>query len=270
MGIFGRIWRLIKGWLLIGVEKAEDPEVVLAEAQEAMRHDVEKAKESAVQAIAARNQLRGVLQEQTNRAAALEARARAAIQQGEDDLARDLLVEKANLDSSIVSLKEQLATAEQAAENVKESIRRLEAQYRQRTAQRLALVAGWKQAQIQEKINKSLSGISLDSQDQAFTRAEEKIREMKAKASAREELADSGLGKKLQKLDNVVVNQQAEAELARLKAELGGGAPVKAGEDQLARLKAEMAKEQPQQQVRAGSGFSGDEDDTPPVRNIEV
>ena len=27
MGVFGRIWRLIKGWLLIGVEKAEDPEV---------------------------------------------------------------------------------------------------------------------------------------------------------------------------------------------------------------------------------------------------
>ena len=29
MGIFGRIWRIIKGWLLIGVEKAEDPEVIL-------------------------------------------------------------------------------------------------------------------------------------------------------------------------------------------------------------------------------------------------
>ena len=43
MGIFGRIWRVIKGWLLIGVEKAEDPEVVLAEAHESMRREMDKA-----------------------------------------------------------------------------------------------------------------------------------------------------------------------------------------------------------------------------------
>src|SRR5437764_11725041 len=63
MGIFGRIWRVIKGWLLIGVEKAEDPEVILAEAQESMRRELAKAKENAVVAIAQRNQLRQMLAE---------------------------------------------------------------------------------------------------------------------------------------------------------------------------------------------------------------
>ena len=51
MGIFGRIWRLIKGWLLIGVEKAEDPEVILAEAQESMRRELEKAKEQVLNVL---------------------------------------------------------------------------------------------------------------------------------------------------------------------------------------------------------------------------
>ena len=37
------------------VEKAEDPEVILKEAQESMTRELEKAKEQAVQAIAARN-----------------------------------------------------------------------------------------------------------------------------------------------------------------------------------------------------------------------
>ena len=50
MGIFGRMWRVIKGWLNIGVEKLEDPQVILAEAQESMRVELAKAKESAVQA----------------------------------------------------------------------------------------------------------------------------------------------------------------------------------------------------------------------------
>ena len=40
VGLFGRIWRVIKGWLLIGVEKAEDPEVILTEAKEAMEREL--------------------------------------------------------------------------------------------------------------------------------------------------------------------------------------------------------------------------------------
>ena len=36
MGLFSRLWRVIRGWLLLGVEKAEDPEIVLTEAKEAM------------------------------------------------------------------------------------------------------------------------------------------------------------------------------------------------------------------------------------------
>ena len=39
-----------------------------------------------------------------------------------------------------------------------------------RRAERLALVAKWKQAQIQEKLNKALGGISLDGSNEAFDR----------------------------------------------------------------------------------------------------
>src|SRR5689334_24942054 len=146
MGIFGRIWRLIKGWLLIGVEKAEDPEVILAEAQESMRRELEKAKEQAVQAIAARNQLRGVLQDQQNQAAALETRARTALGAGQEDLARQMLMEKATLDENVGRLTAQLEQADAAAETIKANIKKMEAHVRQRAAQRLALTTSWKQA----------------------------------------------------------------------------------------------------------------------------
>src|SRR6476661_6341926 len=55
VGLFSRIWRVIKGWLLIGVEKAEDPEIILTEAKEAMDRELAKAKEAAVTAIGQRN-----------------------------------------------------------------------------------------------------------------------------------------------------------------------------------------------------------------------
>jgi phage shock protein A len=254
MGIFGRIWRLIKGWLLIGVEKAEDPEVILTEAQESMRRELEKAKESAVQAIAARNQLRNVLQDQQNQSAALEARARAALRTGDEELARQLLVEKATYDKNIDGLRAQLEQAEQAAEAVKANIKQMEAHVRQRAAQRLALVAGWKQAKIQEQLNKALSGISLDGHDQAFTRAEERIRELQSKADARLELAEGGLQQRVLKLESVVAGEQADQALAAMKAEMGM-LPNTVEEDPLAKLKAEIESKEREEQ---------------PVRNLEV
>jgi phage shock protein A len=256
MGIFARMWRLVKGWLLIGVEKAEDPEVILAEAQDSMRRELEKAKENAVQAIAARNQLRGVLQDQLNHSANLEAKARAALKQGDEELARQLLVEKQTYDQNIEGLKTQLAQADQAAESVKASIKQMEGHVRQRAAQRLALVAGWKQAKIQEQLNKALSGISLEGHDQAFTRAEEKMRELQSKADARMELSQGGMQQRLAKLENVVAVEQADEQLAAMKAQMGLSAPT-VTEDPLAKLKAEVESEQ-QKTVQQ------------PVRNLEV
>lgn len=248
MGIFGRIWRMIKGWLLIGVEKAEDPEVILKEAQESMQRELEKAKEQAVQAIAARNQLRGVLQDQQNTSAQLEAKARQALKLGDEEMARQLLIEKATYDQNIESLKGQLAQAEQAAEAVKDNIKQLDAHVRQRAAQRLALVAGWKQAKIQERLNKALSGISLDSQTQAFDRAQERIREVQAKSEARIELAAGGLQQKMAKLESAVANEAAELQLQELKAQMGLAPAPAVTDDALAKLKAEISGEQESKQ----------------------
>ncbi|MBM3458385.1 MAG: PspA/IM30 family protein [Armatimonadetes bacterium] len=259
MGIFGRIWRLVKGWLLIGVEKAEDPEVILAEAQEAMRREVEKAKESAVQAIAARNQLRNVLQDQVNQANALEAKARAAVKLGDDNLARQLLMEKANLDKSIEGLRAQLVQAEAASEAVKTSIKQMEAQLRQRTAQRLALVAGWKQAKIQESLQKALDGISLESQSEAFTRAEDRIRQLQAQSNARIELAAGNMNAQMQKLEDVVIADQVDAQLAALKAE-NSPLPSTTTVDPLARLKAEMAGQAAPQSPKAETATTDTEE----------
>ncbi len=255
--MFGRMWRVIKGWLLIGVEKAEDPEVILAEAQDSMRRELEKARESAIQAVAARNQLRTMLQDQQNRSATLEAKARAALKANDEELARHILVEKSSNDSAIEALKAQLAQAEQAAENVKSSIKQMEVHVKQRAAEQLALKTSWRQAKIQEQINKALSGISLEGQDQAFNRAKDKITELQSRADARTELAGENLNSRMTKLDNIVVNEKADAELEALKAQMGMTSTITAEDDTLARLKAEINQAPPQQQVNSGGNGQG-------------
>jgi len=221
VGLFSRIWRVIRGWLLLGVEKAEDPEIVLTEAKEAMERELAKAKESAVTAIAQRNRLRQMHDDEQKRVVELEAQARAAVRAGDDELARALLVEKANHDKTVESLSGQLAAAEQSASSVKESIRALEAQVRERAAERLRLIAGWKQAQIQEQLNKALSGVSIEGNIQAFERASNKIQELQAKADARLEVGQTDLNSRVAKLQTSVAHQQADDQLQALKQEMG-------------------------------------------------
>src|SRR5262249_19486282 len=143
------------------------------------------------------------------------------LKMGQEDLARNLLVEKGNLDTTIASLQKQLEQAEQTAEAVKESIRKMEQQVRQKAAERLALVAGWKQAQIQEKLNKALTGLSLDGHNEAFDRAADRIRGLQAKSEARLELQQGGLSEQLSKLEAHTQNTKADQELLKLKQEMG-------------------------------------------------
>jgi phage shock protein A len=228
VGLFSRIWRIIKGWLLIGVEKAEDPEVILTEAKERMDRELAKAKEAAVQAIGQRNLLRGMLADQEKRIRDLDAQARAALKSGQEDLARQILVEKTNIQKTIDSLNGQLAQAEQASAAVKENIRAMEDQVRQRAAERLALIAGWKQAQIQEKLNAALGGISMEDSSNAFERAAERVREAQAKNEARLELGSTDLNARMAQLKSTVASQEAEDELQSLKAEMGLLPPAQA------------------------------------------
>lgn len=251
MGLLARIWRIIKGWFTIAVEKAEDPEVILAEAQEAMRRSLEKAKESAVAAIQQRNLLRAMLQQQENRAAELEALARQALRSGKEETARQLLVERGAYLQQIESLRAQLEQAEQAAEAAKASIQRFEQEVRQKYAQRLATVARWKQAKIQEQLNRALSQIGMESHDEAFRRAEERVQALEAQAQARLELAQSGVTQEIEQLRASVRNTAAEEELARLKAEMGlaTSAATSDVEATLEQMKAETTAEASEQQT---------------------
>jgi phage shock protein A/DNA-binding HxlR family transcriptional regulator len=107
-------------------------------AEERMRRELAEAKERAVAAIALRNQLRYLLQQQQDKAAQLEAGARKALKQGRDDFAGQLLIEKGNMDWMITSLVAALEQAEQAAAAAKESVRALEAHFRLRQVEQAA------------------------------------------------------------------------------------------------------------------------------------
>ncbi|HTE18903.1 MAG TPA: hypothetical protein VK689_11065, partial [Armatimonadota bacterium] len=62
------------------------------------------------------------------------------------------------------------------------------------------------------------------------------------------ELAEGGLQQKMAKLENSMASDQADLQLAEMKAQMGLSAPVT--EDPLARLKAEIAEDNQAQPVQ--------------------
>ena len=213
--------RYLKGLLGFKLDQLEDPEILLQQAQMEMREAQAKNRERAVQAITAKNQLQAEVDKTEKVVANLGAKAEFALKNGDRDLARQLLVEKGQYDTALTSLKASLQQALETTEAVKTAMRHEEERIRAKTAQALSMKAQWKQAQIENSMNKALEGMSADGTDQAFERAAAKISNARSEGQARTELARESLSGKLAGLDDIQAHAAADDELAQMEQRLG-------------------------------------------------
>ncbi|MDQ2801079.1 MAG: PspA/IM30 family protein [Armatimonadota bacterium] len=219
--MFARIMRYLKGLFGMKLDQLEDPEVLLAQAQQEMKENQARNRERAVQAITQKNNLQALVEQQQKTVDNLQAKAEFALKNGDRELARQLLVEKGQYDTSLQSTRASLQTVLETTETIKVAMRREEERIRTKTAQALAMKAQWKQSQIEISMNKALEGMSADGTDQAFERAAAKISNARSEGSARTELAKESLSGKLAGLDDIQANTAADAELARLEEKMG-------------------------------------------------
>jgi len=220
--MFKRLWNVIKSWFGAVVEKVEDPELLLQQAQEEMRAMHAKNRERAVQAITQKNNLQQMVNDTQKTVDNLQAKAELALKRGDRDLALQLLKEKQSYDQSLQLTRAQLEQAIETSEAVKVAIKREEEKIREKTAQALALKAQWKNSQIQIAMNKALEGMQgIDDMDQAFGRAQQKIKNATSEMNARAELAKGRVENRVRDLELAEGDVAAESELAALESKLG-------------------------------------------------
>jgi len=221
-----RFFRWLKALFNRGMDRLEDPEIMLDQAKRDMQEAIIANREKAVQAITQKNRLQGLLQDEEARAAKLEQQATIALQQGNRDLARQLIREKASKDAIIAQLRPSLANATAAVDQVKLALKRQEEEVRKKTAEALALKAQWKQAQIQNSITKALEGLTFENQIEGFGAAEERIKEAQSEAAARQEMLGTSIQGKIMEMEDQSMDYAAEAELQKLEERLGMRAPA--------------------------------------------
>jgi phage shock protein A len=165
--------------------------------------------------------LQGEVDKTTKQISNLQAKAEIALKNGDRDLALQLLREKQTLEANLGTLKTSLENAIQMTEQIKVAISREEERIRTKTAEAMALKTQWKQAQIENSINKALDGMTADGSQAAFDRASNKIHVAQSESAARTELAKGKIDNRIAALDDLQADSSANDELAQMEQRLG-------------------------------------------------
>lgn len=235
-GVMKRMSLIFKSKANKTLDKYEDPRETLDYAYQKQAENITQLRRSLADVATARKrvelQIKTVQLESDKR----EQQARKALELGREDLARDALTRRSQIQEQIASLvpqhenlvrqEEKLTLAVQTAQRKVEAFR----------TQKETIKANYTAAQAQTKIAETLSGISEEMGDvgMAIQRAQDKTAQLQARAEAMGELTASGAlddplsglggGDDLDnQLNKLSAGSGVEGDLERMKLELAGG-----------------------------------------------
>ena len=232
MGLMSRISTVVKAKINRLVDDAENPAENLDYAYEKQREMLQNVKRGIVEMVTTKRRLQ--LQAEKVRASIVnvENQARQAMAAGREDLARMALQRKQTALIELEGLDEQVAQLELEQEKLTRAEQRLTAKVEAFRSRKEIIKAQYSAAQAQVRIGSALSGISEEMGDVqlAVERAEDKTTNLRAKAGAIDELAESGVlddqltpggGDVLSReLAQLTAEQNVEDELAALRTSL--------------------------------------------------
>lgn len=217
MGILNRITRVFQSNINDIIDKAEDPEKVLEQTIREMTDNVVKIRQATAQAIAAKKTLERQYENNATEAKLWQKRAQLAINQNNENLAREALANKSRNIENCNNLKISLNNQDTQITQMTDNLRILEVKIAEAKTKKDMLKARVKAAEAQRQLQNVMSNVNSNSAFNAFDRMENKVNEMEAMVNAIPEL-DAINNSKWSDLDNFDKNDLIESELAALKA----------------------------------------------------
>ncbi len=231
MSLFQRAHEIVQAKANKALDAAEKPDEMLDLSYEQMLDQITQVRRGLVDITAARKQIE--LQEQQLRqsVAHLQDQARAALSQGNEDLAREALSRKAAAQAQIDAIEPQHQQLTEQEEKLEHTLDALQKKVNAFRAQKEVLKAQYTAAKAESSVGESAAGISQTAGDagEELQRAQDKIANMQARAGAVDELLQSGVLEDVggdtddiqQELDDAGSAAGVDKELAALKAEIG-------------------------------------------------
>lgn len=213
--MFDRLKNVMKGMLDKGVSKLETPEILAQMGETELENLLKQLKEATTEAITREKMIQKQLEKNQQDLEQWMKRAAVAVSQDNDDIAKQCLAKKVELEQTGKALQVQLDEAKTSKDTLKERYADIEEKLRDYRIKQKGLVARAKAGDAvvnAQDLMSNASGKSMDS-------IEEKIRMKEARSEAINEMAGDSTFKNAEKQMDV------DHELAALKAQMGANTP---------------------------------------------
>jgi phage shock protein A len=242
-GLSGRMSTVVKAKISKLLDRAEDPAETLEYSYQKQIEQLQNVKKGIADVVTAKKRLQ--LQEEQYKAQVvkLDTQARQALAAGKEDLARTALERKNVVQTDLQSLDQQITQLEAQQEQLTQAEQRLRSKIEQFRSKKEVIKAQYSAAEAQVRISEAATGVGEEMADVglAMQRAVDKTEQMKARASAVQELEAAGTFEDLttltpgeddidRQLRELSSSSEVDADLERLRAELGQGSGAPAGE----------------------------------------
>ena len=219
MGLFKRFTDLFRANVNDAIDKAEDPEKMIKYYVVEMQEAITKATSGLAQAMAQEKKLERDHVKYSRLSQDWEKKAMAALQAGNEDLARQALSRKSQADMQMTEYQRLLTNAQQTTGKLREQVQTLKGKLDEARTKESMLIARSQTAKAQKDIAKHLNSYDAGSVFSKFDKFEEKILKSEAEADAAAQLASADLSLE-DEFKQLSKNSQVEDDLLALKAKL--------------------------------------------------
>jgi phage shock protein A len=214
--MFSRLKSLISAMFNRGMSKLETPEILAEQAQDQLESNLKKIKESLTTSVANEKYLEQQIRKNTAEVEQWQQRATVAVQQNNDELARQCLKKREEANSQAAALMQQLQDQKAATATLKERYKDIEGKMREFQTKKQNLIAREKASNAVASAQNLTSGGGPSGMD----KWEEKIRMKEARSEANRELAEES---KFQEIAQLEQFSGVDDELALLKQQMAAG-----------------------------------------------
>lgn len=193
---------------------------MLEQTYQDLQNQVIQFRQAVAQAIATEKQLEQTLSKNKDQAATWQNRAAMAVQQNNDELARQALQRKQQFAQAAADLEVQLKQQKEATSKLRQRLTELENELQKAQTKKQMLIARDKAAKATMKANEILSKTNAGGALNSFDRMETKIQERENQAAAMGELSGDTLEKQFKSFEG---QSDIEMELLALKGMAAGG-----------------------------------------------
>src|SRR5919197_208436 len=234
-GLGGRMSTVVKAKISKLLDRAEDPGETLDYGYNKQLELLQNVKKGIADVVTSKKRLQMQEEQIQQQVVKLDTQARQALAQGREDLARAALERKTVVQTELQTLDTQVAELEKQQESLTENEKKMRAKIEAFRTKKEVIKAQYSAAEAQVKIGEAASGVGEQMADLglAMQRAEDKTEQMRARASAVEELEKAGT------FDDITQLGPPQDDIDRQLAELSAGSQV---DDELAKMKAELGQ----------------------------